>query len=406
MKSIIKMLMALVALILFMTGCKYEVAEPPWEQDFVNPPTPVITEIQPANVAPAGINTITILGENFAETVEDNKVYFDNVNAEIITASTNSITVYRPNLVSDSSTIWVVSYNAIVTAKYAPYKIDRVMDRYGEFRDNNQLGAIAVDQDENMYAIEISTVYKITPDGEKIFIGQTEGNAYDARIGPSEELVILMNSTVISQMDVATGEVTKWAEVAKRVRYGDFDAQGNFYTSGRKAGLYIVAQGDTVGESVTIAGVTNVYLNDIIYYVRVYHDNHTGKEYIYLLVELSDPDENNPELAIWRHEILDANGNLGERELVLDWSTTGEFAETNPISFAIHEDEDGVVIYVGTDHTDPILMFDPDKNSQNILYKGILPSSAQKLEWGNTNYLYMILGGDENNVLRIDMGNE
>ncbi len=398
--------MAFVVLILFVTGCKYDVAEPPWEQDFVNPPTPVITEIQPPNVAPAGINTITIVGENFAETAEDNKVYFDNVNAEIITASTNSIKVYRPNLVSDSSTIWVISYDAIVTAKYAPYKIDRVMDRYGEFRDNNQLGAIAVDQDENMYAIEISTVYKITPDGEKIFIGQTEGNAYDARIGPSGELIILLNSNVISQMDVTTGELMKWAEVAKRVRYGDFDGQGNFYTSGRKAGLYIIAQGDTVGESVTIAGVTDVYLNDIIYYVRVYHDNHTGKKYIYLLVELSDPDENNPEIAIWRHEILDANGNLSERELVLDWSTTGEFAETNPISFAIHEDEDVVVIYVGTDHTDPILMFDPDKNSQNILYKGILPSSAQKLEWGNANYLYMILGGDENNILRIDMGNE
>ena len=398
--------MAFMVLILFVTGCKYDVAEPPWEQDFVNPPTPVITEIQPANVAPAGINTITIVGENFAETVEDNKVYFDNVNAEIITASTNSIKVYRPNMVSDSSTIWVVSYDAIVTAKYAPYKIDQVMERYGEFRDNNQLGAIAVDQDENMYAIEITTVYKIAPDGEKIFIGQIGGNAYDARIGPSGELVILMNSNVISQMDDATGEVTKWAEVAKRVRYGDFDSQGNFYATGRKAGLYIVAQGDTVGESVTVEGTTNAYLNDIVYWVRAYHDNHTGKEYIYLLVELSDPDENNPGIAIWRHEILDANGNLSERELVLDWSTTDEFADSNPATFAVTEDSDGTIIYVGSDSTDPILMFDPDKNSQDILYKGILPSSAQKLEWGNANYLYMVLGGDENNIIRIDMGNE
>jgi hypothetical protein len=209
MKSIIKMLIAFVVLILFMTGCKYEVAEPPWEKDFVNPPTPVIKEIQPADVAPAGINTITIVGENFAETIDDNKVYFDNVNAEIITVSTNSITVYRPNLVSDSSTIWIVSYDAIVTAKYAPYKIDQVMERYGDFRDNNQLGAIAVDEDENMYAIEISTVYKITPEGEKTFIGQAQGNAYDARMGPSGELVVLWNSDVISQMDVTTGEVTK-----------------------------------------------------------------------------------------------------------------------------------------------------------------------------------------------------
>ena len=98
------------------------------------------------------------------------------------------------------------------------------------------------------------------------------------------------------------------------------------------------------------------------------------------------------------------SGSLSNKELILDWSTTGDYAEFDPTTFAVAEDEDGTIIYVGTANTDPIFMFDPDDGSQDILYKGILPTYPDKLEWDGNQYLYMILGGDEWNVLRIDMG--
>jgi hypothetical protein len=87
------------------------------------------------------------------------------------------------------------------------------------------------------------------------------------------------------------------------------------------------------------------------------------------------------------------------------WCSTGNFANSTTNTFAIREDEDGTLIYVGSDsEEDPILIFDPDKNNQDILYKDILPSPATILEWGRGRYLYMIIGDDQWTVQRIDMG--
>ena len=218
----------LAVLVVTMTGCEYDGPTAMYYQTHDSAPTPVITRLEPDSVAPAGVNYITILGENFAETLEDNYIYFNNIVAEIVNGSTTSIIVRRPNLVGDSVMVKVVSYDAIEDGKYYPYQIDPVMERYGSFFSNLQLNAIAVDDDENLYIIETSNVYKITPDREKTTIGQVEGIVYDARTAPSGELILLLNNSIINQMDITTGEVTKWAEVAKSVRYGDFDSQGNF----------------------------------------------------------------------------------------------------------------------------------------------------------------------------------
>ncbi len=395
------MLIALIVIILAVTGCKYDVKGPLWDENYTNPPTPVITRLEPDSVAPAGVNYISILGENFAESLGDNQVYFGNVSAEIIDGSTTFITVRRPNLASDSVMVKLVSYDALIVAKYGPYQIDTVMERFGSFLDNVQLRAIDVDEDENLYVVQVgyAPVFKISTDGEKESIGEIGGITYDAKVGPDGEMVLVQGSRIINQINLLTGDSTKFAEAPKTVRYGDFDSYGNFYvTSNSRSDLYIVAQGDTV---TTSPGLYNDGFSD----VEVFHDG--ANEYVYLLVELREPDANNPEIAIWRHRILDANGTLSERELVLDWSETGEFIESNPTTFAVAKDLDGTIIYVGTDHADPILMFDPDKNSQNILYKGILPTEAVHLIYGTVNNnIYMLLGGDEWNILRIDMGEE
>ena len=380
------------ALIVGMIGCEYDVAEPQWEQDFVNPPTPKITQLEPDKVAPAGFNTIKILGENFAEAREDNQVYFGNVTAEVVNASDSSLTVRRPNLVSDSAVVKVVSYKALVVAKYSPYKIDPVMDRYGSFVENLQLRAIAVDKAENLYVIQLtpSTVFKVTPDGEKTIIGESPRAVTDAKIGPGGKLVLLMNYRRIYQMNLETGEATEWVDAGsgKNVSFGDFDSNGNFYVGGRRSDLIVVAP-NLSKKSI------GVYSRDEIFCVRVYND------YVYLLVDLASSDEQNPKKAIWRHQILDADGNLGTRELVLNWANTGEYAASVPQTLTFSDDG---LMYIGTNYTHPIMIFDPQNGRQDILYKGILPSYAVKLEWGTENYLYMLLGGTEWNIVRINMG--
>ena len=152
MKSIIKILIALVVVLLVMTGCEYDVAEPQWTQEHEDPPVPVINQVDPSG-AVAGVNTITIMGEYFSDTMEKNHVYFDNTEVEILESSSDMIKVRRPNIVNDSSTVTVVSYDALLAAKFGPYRVDSVMEPYGNFLENDALSALAMDEDENLYVV-------------------------------------------------------------------------------------------------------------------------------------------------------------------------------------------------------------------------------------------------------------
>ena len=214
--------------------------------------------------------------------------------------------------------------------------------------------------------------------GNESFVGG------DAKISPEGKLLLLLNNNQITQMDTETGEETDWVNAGKSVSFGDFDADGYFYAGGRRSDLVIIAPDQTT----RLAGV---YAGDEILGVRVYDG------YVYLIVEGTSP-----ELAIWRH-LIGANGTLGAKELVLDWAEAGEFAdsELNSLTFSA----DGIM-YVATSNANPIMMIYPDyiDGRRDIIYKDILPSTVERFHWGTGNHLYMISGGSNWLVYRIDMG--
>lgn len=387
----------MIILIMVMTGCEYDGPTAMYNQKRAQAIPPVITKLNPDKAATAGVNYITIDGENFSEVVDKNKVYIDGYQAEIVNHSDTSIRIRRPNRSGDSMSVKVTVFGAIEIAEYGPYKIDPVFSPYGKFLSSVELGATVVDNNENVYIFENNTptryIYKITPDGERTIFGSNPiiSMVYDAIVGPNGNLIIFMKQREIYHLDLASGvdTIAVWATVTKRVTRGDFDSFGNLYTTGaRRTDLTVVNQDFS-------SRLLGLYANDEILWIRVYEN------FVYVLVELATSDEANPKLAIWRHVILDWDGNLGDRELVLDWSKSGEFAESEPKTFTFSDDGN---IYIGTDHVNPIMFFDPDNGKMDILYKGILPSSAENLVWGNGNYLYMILGRPNWNLIRIDMG--
>jgi hypothetical protein len=381
--------MLLASLIVVITGCEYNAPTAMYYQKQKATIKTSITKLDPDTEAGAGVNYITIIGENFSPVQEHNKVYFDGYEAEIVSNSATAITVRRPNKSGDSITVKVVTDSALEIAQYQGYKISSVFSPWGGFIGNDALNAVAVDKNENVYVIQgvPSTVYKVTPDGENSVIGEASKTATDAKIGPAGDLYLLMNQKTISRMNVNTGEETEWIDVGKRVSYGDFDSNGNFYVSGRRCGIIVIAPDNS-------AKTIDVYLRDEIFCVRVYEG------YVYLLVETAAPDENTPKLAIWKHKILDSAGTLGDKELALDIATTGEYAESTINDFTFSQDG---TMYIGTEYVQPVLVVKPDL-SMDMLYKNILPGRAIKLVWGNGSYIYMIEGGDENNLLRVDIG--
>jgi hypothetical protein len=111
------------------------------------------------------------------------------------------------------------------------------------------------------------------------------------------------------------------------------------------------------------------------------------------------PSAANPAKGIWRQQIMDNSGTLGPREVVLDWSTTGDYATSTYSSMEFSNDGK---IYITTDNANPIMSLD-NSGAMDVLYKGILPSPMTQLVWGIDNYLYAFQGTTWF-VDKIDMG--
>jgi len=382
-----------ITILSFINGCKYDVAEPMWEKPFTSPPTPTISQVTPAQ-ATAGVNTITITGTNFGDTATDSIiVYFDAVTADVISRTTTSITVRRPNIVSDTSTIKVVSNNALVVAKYNNYKVEAVIESYGSFLENLQLSVLAVDSAENLYVAEFvsKSIVKITPDGARSVIGTINRTATEARIGPNNKLYLLGNNRAIDHVDLTTGQISRWTQLpsGKVVKYGDFDSNRHLYAAGTKTDIIVV------NPDLTTKAVQGFYAGDEVLAVRVYND------YLYVASRLAAT-ENTPQ--IWKHK-LDASGTLGNQELVVDSATLSKYtsASIKGITFSA-----GGIMYIAVDDENPILIFDQAANTMDVLYKNILPSNCKYFYWGNGNYFYLITGdsilGKDWTVYRINSG--
>jgi hypothetical protein len=381
----IQIILFLAVWIVVMTGCEYDVAKPKYYDKFVNPPTPVITGVIPAQ-ADAGVNTITIQGENFSTSPDGNKVYFGTFDTEVISASSTSLVVRRPNVTGEVA-VKVVPHDAIEIARYlTPYKVDTVVESYGKFVENKQIGAIAVDKDENVFVVlkmtTPMTVYKVPPVGEKVALSSVSYMVTDLVPSPEGKLVVLSNATWVRYMDPATGVVTDSLKLSKKASYGDFDQYGNLYVGAKSSDLILIKQDKT-------SSAVNVYSTDDIKDVRVYND------YVYVEAEAGTVK------AIYRHKIQDASGALGPKEPVLDLSTTGDYASSVFKDIVISQDG---IFYIATNNANPIMIYDPIQNRQDVLYKYIIPSAAEKLVWGNGNYVYMIQSGSKWDLLRINMG--
>lgn len=395
-----------IILILFVVACsEYDVASPEWDQNFDDVPVPAITSVSPSGGAVAGVNTITITGENFLDVPDTFGVYFDNVPAEIISNSETSITVRRPNLVAAGATIKVVPNQTLVVAKHGPYPVDPVSEVYGGFLDNLTLWAVAVDADENLYVVEYASphnIIKITSSGEKETIGTTNYYPSRALIGPDGRLYLIrVNNREILVFDETTDtEASRWTRLPRgmTVSHGIFDSEGYFYAGGEGSDLLIVAPNPDVASPVVVE--SGFYGRDDILGITIYQN------YIYVAVSINSPDASHPALSVWRHS-LEGAGTLGAQELVLDLTTNEVLASravTN-IKFDAHGN-----MFIGTDADDPLFINPAGSSDIDYFYKSILPSNCKQFCWGSGDYIYMIVGDDDLGVTwelyRVDMGAE
>jgi hypothetical protein len=265
------------------------------------------------------------------------------------------------------------------------------MERYGDFTENIPLSAVVTDNQDNLYVIEARNVHKVTPNGEKTLFGPANRNTLDAKIGPDGNLYLLGNNRAVDKVDVTSGEISRWIQMpsGKNVRYGDFDDFGNFYAGGNKTDLLVVESNLNIK---TAAGFYNA--SDILA-VRVFNN------YVYVAANRSDYEDTS---KIYRHQI-DAGGNLGAQELVLDLRNSADFSSRviKGLTFS-----SSGMMFLATDAVNPIIIFDPAGGGIDYFYKEILRPYCKSFAWGSGNFIYMINGdaatGEEWTIYKVNVG--
>jgi hypothetical protein len=358
-------------------------------------PNPVIDSVVPPNVAPSGVTEIVIQGRNFSADPADLAVYFNSVQATIRSSAADRITVNRPGIVGDSVTIKVVHKNAILPAKLSPYKLEAVFSVLDLVLPTQIVQALDLDRDENLYINTIDGSFnrlllKFPPGGQASDMGLLRYTATDQKVGPGGYLYLFVGQMDVYRVPVDGVTPVKWAKIAKKPSTGDFDADGNLYTAGKKTDLFTIR---TDGSSIA----AGKYADYDIRCIRVFDGA------VYNLSQYMGTDTVSvPKTAIWKNRILTADGQLGDNELVMNWALTGAYSGS--IAYCITFSEDGD-LFIGTDYADPILIM---KQSGFIepLYPTILFPTVYQMAWGNGHYLYANLRSSQEakNIVRIDAG--
>jgi hypothetical protein len=397
---ILPVILFIAASMLSMPGCEYDVMQSQWYEPPKETNIPVITSIDP-DTGKAGVNIITIIGENFVELPDTNDVYFDIQPVDILDVSSTAITVRRPNIVADSCIIKVVPRKkALVVAKSKPYRIDPVLEKYGTFIENRFLSAVTVDGEENVYVTSIDSMYifKVVPGAGKVVLTKAKQVPVDIKVTPDNSRLYMVGggggtggNRNIYYCDIQTGFVDTLVQLAsgKNVKFGEFADNGYFYVGGgNRIDIFAIAPDLT-------ATATNTYTSNEVVTMKIYNN--------YLYVVSRTGSGTAAVFEFFKHAIRD-NGALGAAEFILNWNSTPFGDRTiRAITFSAEG-----VLYVATDAENPIVFLDPDTNEWDYFYKDIVPSYIRDFNWGTGNYLYMVRGNTDEEqewtTYRIDMG--
>ena len=365
-----------------------------WDPNDLGKSSPFISSIEPPDSAYAGSQEVTIYGGNFGSNKDSIFVYFNTGSAEIISVDESSIIVIPPNIISDSVIIKIAAHEAFSFGEYeGNYILHPRIVEYGDFDAlDESIWGLEADNDENLYVglsiFPEGTIDKITPpigNREYAFINAVLQTPYSMRIGPDNNIYYVdgANPYIIKQ-DLSTGNPS-YAALPGIAFDLDFDENGNFYCGGSGQNLYKV---DIDLTSIVAADYTDISIRAI----RVFDG------FVYVGGNYSGSDNTNPNIGIWRNQILSSDGELGEKEIVLNW---GEFAGSNSSITGITFDENGLM-YISSDKNVALGVYSTN-GTLSELYPKIIFAPISKMTWGSGKYLYLNYRGDPRAVYRLNM---
>ncbi len=402
MRNFIKFLIILVPLIYL--GCKENQDNEVWPPNYSDDAErPVITSIypDPSTINPdlvsmAGVGVIFIEGENFADNIGDNRVFFDGTMGTVLEASSTLLRVRVANVVGDSIKIHLNSKGALLYADYngkdffSPFKTKNAAPGYFAIDQNLDVSGMGVDANENVYVLTTDkNILKIShPDSDAVEYGTSIFIVTPCiRMGPDTVLYITRGTKSLYTVRAPEYKTKKLLSMNNNIAHIDFDENKNLFAGGKGETIELLKASDGTDE--TVAN----YTDHVITSLKVYDG------YVYVSAEYNGDDSLAVQEGIWKNEILDAEGNLGSNELVFDWASFA--GENGPAISSFTFDEDGEM-YIGQSKEGAIYLL----NEGRYLYPEILDAPATTITWGNGNYLYYNKHSDdptERTLVRVEL---
>jgi hypothetical protein len=378
----LSMLSAAAGLLWIAAGCEYTDSNPIWDPNADLGVFPAIRAIKPANRADAGVLEIDIRGQGFSTIASKNTVYFGTTIAKIKTCTDTQIVVYRPNTYSDSLTVKVMVEGALTIPTQKNYGVAPVAGLYANMPGKNFCQYVAVDRNENLYALLATksiTIYdpafKETVFGTRKYTQKTS----DMELGPDGAMAFAVGTTALHRIEPAGGNSAKYLDMPAAITAMDFDANGLLFTAGNKTGLMVLAPDKSVKTFTECSDLSVTFM--AVYKKSVY---------------VSDGS------AIYKCAITGADGAVGGKEMVFNIKENARYAASKIYSFLLADDGS---LYVSTDHADALFAVRTNGFTAPI-YPGILYGLGGQLEWGSSTYFYLCHTQDPNNndLERINMG--
>lgn len=331
-------------------------------------PDPVVTSITPKDYAFAGLDTVTISGSNFSDSAHT-LVYFDNVEAPLISVSPTQIKVKAPNTPGDAISIRVVVTTASAYAPPVSYGLREIQKTFfGGLTFPDAASSITFDKTGNLYfSMTVNGSYNgvMKIDANKAMTEYSPRKAGDkpwtalkfvyGPYGAAGQLIGAKNNLGLWQINLGQlPTAAPWVLTDKKVNDFDVDPDANIWAAGEGGIVYKIKSDKsltkyTVGTASKINAVRVFKASDNTLYLYI-GGTKDGKE------------------GVWRYRIVNQEITPSSEELYFDFAANYPGKYILGLTFS----NDGEM-YIGTDDASAIVTVDASKNFKPFLPGVILP---------------------------------
>jgi len=402
MKRMRPMHIIVLLLIALVLSCSEEPTDSLYNPDRDPGTAPVISNILPEDSALAGVGTLTITGNGFSPVAAENFVIFDDIVAEVTSASETELTVKTPKTAKDRFRVRVGIRSSEFYSDSVFYKLNPAVAEFGTLAPGEVVLAVAVNRAGTVFKYIQGKILRKTIPGQstKLINGNMAFELVEAmQIGPNDELyasVTIRNGQIV-KLDTTSGSFSSFASFRGIPR--DFDFDGSLYIyaaidSSYTQGTQVIAAGNIT--SIMPDGSSSAVVQSFdrpVSSLRVFNNT--------LYFTLRHPDSSDAS-ALYKGTI-DGNGGLSSVAPVLtaEQSSILNQARINDITIS----EDGR-IFIGTSaEPDAIYVFDETSQTLDIHYPELIGPEIIDFHWGTGLYLYAAqkTSSSSSKVLRIDM---